>query len=228
MILTDTGTYKTKFLRDYRPNGIGTTIGLISPDFSNILGSKDITNLRIGFAANIFSKLSTDTLLTFSSPVLDDTIGRGVVDMEIPNRITTGLTLELNKNYTINLDYTFQPFQNFAFNGIKSGNLRNITKVNSGFEYKPQIDLGATFWEQIIWRAGLSYEQTQYEVNGKGINQFSVSGGLSLPLGISNTLDLALEYAIRGTTDAGLLKENIIKLGIGISFGEIWFIRQEK
>jgi hypothetical protein len=226
--LDGTGSYQTKFLRDYRPNGIGTTVGVIGPNLSNIFDSKHITNFRIGIAANIFSKLSTDTLLTYSSPILDDTIASGAVKMDIPTRITAGVNLELNKNYRFNLDYTFQPFQNYTFNGAKFANLRNITRFNSGFEYKPQIDIGATFWEQISWRAGLSYEQTQYKVNGTGINQFSVSGGLSLPLGIANSLDLAIEYSVRGTTDMNLLKENIIKLGVGISFGEIWFIRHEK
>ena len=223
-----TGTYQTKFLRDYRPNGLGTTVGLISPDFSKLINSKGINNIRLGISANIISNLSTDTLLTYSSPVINDTLGRSTVNMDIPTRITTGLSFVFNKNYRVSLDYAFQPFSDFTFNGMKYSTLRNITRINSGIEYRPNINLGATFWEQIIWRAGLSYEQTQYKVNGTGINQFSISGGLSLPLGIGNSLDLALEYSTRGTTNSNLMKENIFKLGVGISFGQIWFIRQEK
>ncbi len=226
--LDGTGNYQTKFLRDYRPNGIGTTVGIISPDFSGLINSNGIKNLRLGISANIISNLNTDTLLTYSSPVIADTLGRGSVKMDIPARITTGLSFVFNKNYRVSVDYAFQPFQDYTFNGMKYSNLRNISKVNSGIEYRPKVNLGATFWEQIIWRAGLSYEQTQYKVNGTGINQFSVSGGLSLPLGIGNSLDLALEYSTRGTTNSNLMKENIIKLGLGISFGQIWFIRQEK
>ena len=80
----------------------------------------------------------------------------------------------------------------------------------------------------IIWRAGLSFEQTQYLVNNEGINQYSISGGFSLPVSTANTLDLGLQYAIRGTTDPGLYKENILKLYFTISLGDIWFIREEK
>ncbi len=223
-----TGSYKTTYLRAYRPNGVGTTIGIISPDFSNVLNSEKISDLRIGVAANIISNLSTDTLLTASSSVLSDTIAQGVVKMHIPMRISGGLSITLNQNYLINFDYFFQPFSDYTFNSIKSSNLRDNTKFSSGFEYRPQSDLGSTFWEQIIWRAGLSYEQTQYKINDTGINQFSVSGGCSLPFGAGNSLDLALVYSMRGTTDSNLLKENIVKLGVGISFGDIWFIRQDK
>ena len=208
--LDGTGTYQTKFLRDYRPNGIGTTVGLISPDFSSILNSKGISNLRFGISANIITKLSTDTLLTYSSPVITDTIANGSAKMDIPTRISSGVSFVLNKYYRFNVDYVFQPFKDYAFNGNKFSSLRNITKLSSGFEYRPQIDLGSTFWEQIIWRAGLSYEQTQYKVNGTGINQFSISGGLSLPLGIGNSLDLALEYSTRGTTNSNLLKKILL------------------
>ncbi len=97
-----------------------------------------------------------------------------------------------------------------------------------GFEYTPERKLGATFWEQIIWRAGLSYEQTQYLLKMTGINQYSVSGGFSLPLTTANTLDLGSQYAMRGSTDPGLYKENIIKLYLTFSLGDIWFIREEK
>ena len=131
--LDGTGTYQTQFLRDYRPNGIGTTLGLISPDISGIFNAKGISNFRIGIAANIFSSLSTDTLLTFSSPILDDTIAIGAAKMDIPTRITTGLSLTLNQNYRFSLDYIFQPFQNYKFNGLKSPNLRNITKIKFWF-----------------------------------------------------------------------------------------------
>ena len=35
-------------------------------------------------------------------------------------------------------------------------------------------------------------------------------------------------YSRRGTKELNLLQEDIIKLGIGFSLGELWFLRQEK
>ena len=76
-------------------------------------------------------------------------------------------------------------------------------------------------------RLGLTYEQTQYNINGQGINEYSVMGGFSIPLSYENTLDVGLEYTIRGTKDFNLFQEKIIKLTAGISLGELWFIRSD-
>ncbi|HEX7358458.1 MAG TPA: hypothetical protein VF270_12175, partial [Ignavibacteriaceae bacterium] len=60
------------------------------------------------------------------------------------------------------------------------------------------------------------------------INQFSTYAGLSYPLGVENTLDLAVEYSKRGTTENNLLSENSFKIFLGVSFGELWFLRFDK
>ena len=79
-----------------------------------------------------------------------------------------------------------------------------------------------------MWRAGLSYGVTQYVFNGNDISQYSIFAGLSFPVGIGNTLDLGLEYSLRGTTDSGLIKENFYRINLGFSFGDLWFQRVEK
>jgi hypothetical protein len=91
-----------------------------------------------------------------------------------------------------------------------------------------QKNLGMTNWELTIWRFGLSYEQTQYKFYGQGINQYSIFGGLSYPLGIENTIDIAIQYLNRGTTDNNLLNENSVRIYLGLSFGELWFLRYDK
>jgi hypothetical protein len=141
--------------------------------------------------------------------------------------LNLGTNLVLNNEYLLSLDYSYQPWSEYKFAGSNQPGLRDAYKISSGFEYRPDRQLGATFWEQIIWRAGVSFEQTQYEINNEGINQYSVSGGFSIPVGFENTLDIGLQYALRGTTKSNLFKENIIRLNFGISLGEVWFIRPE-
>jgi hypothetical protein len=217
-----------KYNNEYRPKGIGTTLGLISPALDSLLGLSDISNFRIGLTYNFISKLRTDTVLTSNTTLGTDTVSNGIVNMKVPGRLTAGLSFVLNNKYLLSFDYAFQAWKNYSFNGISPQNLRNSSVVGLGFEYKPETKLGASFWEQIIWRAGLSYEQTQYLINDEGINQYSVSGGFSLPISQANTLDLGLRYAMRGTSDPGLFKENTIKLYLTFSLGDIWFIREEK
>ena len=45
---------------------------------------------------------------------------------------------------------------------------------------------------------------------------------------MGNTIDIGLQYSIRGQVDNSLVKENNFKLAVGISLGDIWFLRDEK
>ena len=213
------------FTTKYRPRGFGSTVGIITPDLSNLFNFESVSNLRLGIALSFGTTLLTDTSLIISSSTVNDTLKNSSIKMALPYRIAGGLSFVLNKKYLFSLDYLYQPWSNYSLNGVTSSYLRDSYKISAGFEYRPEKELGQSFWEQVMLRLGLTYEQTQYNINGQGINEYSVMGGISLPLSYENTLDLGLEYTIRGTKDHNLLQEKIIKLTAGISLGELWFIR---
>ncbi|MDO8549125.1 MAG: hypothetical protein Q7S39_03095 [Ignavibacteria bacterium] len=210
----------------FNPKGVGGTFGFISPDFSSLIDTNSISEFRFGASVSYLGSLDLDTLLISRSSTGIDTINSGRGEMEVPLRFTVGANVIFNKNYLISLDYAFQPWSEFRINNVEQPGLRNAQKFSLGFEYHPLNEPGITFWEQIIWRSGLSFEETQYMINNEGINQYSVSGGFSLPISFGNTLDLGVQYSMRGTNNSNLIKENIIRLNVGISFGELWFIRQ--
>ncbi len=218
----------TNYLKTYRPNGLGTTVGLITPDIAPLFNSKFVEDIRLGFSASYISDLSTDTIATSNNVIALDTLGTGTVMMKIPLRVSGGISFVLNKKYLVTLDYLDQPWQNYSFDNVKSSYLRNAYKVSAGFEYRPLHDIGSTFWQNVIWRGGLSYEQTQYNINNTGIYQYSVSGGFSLPLSFENTLDVGLQYSTRGTTANSLVKENSFRFDVGLSLGELWFVSGER
>jgi hypothetical protein len=212
----------------YGPTGFGTTLGLISPNLSGLLNSESITDIRLSLSANIISKLNVDTSLTTRSSSIVDSIGLGETDMEVPFRLNGGLGVTFSNKYIFAVDYFFQPWSEFKLDGKKQKNLKNAHRISLGFEYRPQKQIGASYWEQIMLRAGLSIEQSQYTFNGNDINQYSAFAGFSLPLSPENTFDFAFEYSIRGTTENNLLKENFYRFNFGISFGDVWFLRYEK
>ena len=76
----------------------------------------------------------------------------------------------------------YQPMSNFRFNNTEDIHLRDANKFSAAFEYKAKKNMGMTIWEQIVWRFGLSYGQTQYIFNGQGINSYSTFGGFSIHL----------------------------------------------
>lgn len=216
------------FARDYSYHGVGFTIGLISNNLAGIFGSELIKDLRLGFIYSSPSKLNTDTTVTSTTLIGDIESSSGSYKTELPSRIGVGFSLMLNGGYSITADYLYQPFSNFMVNGKNLSVLRDLSKISLGVEYRNPDVRSYSFWEQVMLRGGLSYESTQYEFNGKGIDQISLYTGFSMPLGFDNTLDLGFQFGRRGTKEGNLLSENFYKFSITLSIGELWFIRTER
>lgn len=226
-IFNTSGVFDSEYKKVISSRGIGTNLGIISSDLSQIFKSDNLTDFRIGAALNLISTLTADTILTGITALNTDTLGSGTVDMKLPITASFGASMLLNGKLLIHANYLYQPWSKYELNRLSSSNLRDAMKVSAGFEYRLAKET-ASFWEQIFWRAGLSYEQTKYTFNGEGINEYSVSAGFSFPISTENTLDFGAEYSMRGTSDFNLFKENILKLTFGVSLGEMWFIRQDK
>ena len=224
----NTSYFPSEYELNYAPKGLGTTIGLITPDLSGLLDSSLISNLRLGLSTNIVGKLNTDTSFVSTSSSLVDTISTGKTKMEVPLRLNLGLHITFVNVYNIAVDYFYQPWTEFKLSEINQSNLSDVHRISLGFEYRPQRVPGVSFWEQIMFRAGLSYEMSQYNFNGNELKQYSVFGGFALPLSPENTVDLGFEYSVRGTKEDNLLEENFLRINFGVSFGDIWFIRYDK
>ena len=106
--------------------------------------------------------------------------------------------------------------------------MQNAYKISAGFEYRPLQDNNAGFTKNIIWRAGLSYEQTPFILDYTSIYQYSISGGVSLPLSYQNTVDIGLQYSTRGKSTLDLVKENSFRVDFSLSLGQLWFSRSER
>jgi hypothetical protein len=162
------------------------------------------------------------------SKTVIDSLYYGKTQMVVPTRLNAGVHITFNNVYNFALDYFYQAWTNFKLSGVNQLNLSDVNKFSLGFEYRPARGLSMNFLEQIMLRAGVSYEMSQYEFNGYELHQISVSGGFSLPISPENTFDVGLEYAVRGSKENDLLQENFFRIDLGISFGDIWFTRYEK
>jgi len=220
-------TANSSFISEYRVKGLGGTFGLISQNLiENLFKSEKIQDFRLGAAVSFISKMSADTSFTKIGSYVNDTLSQGITSMNIPLKVTFGASARLNPRTQIYADYLFQNWADYSVSENRDINLQNLSKVSLGIEYKNSAQ-AYTLSDLIIWRGGVSYGTTPYKINGTSIKEFSVSAGVSLPFSRENYLDLSLQYISRGSTEAGLLKENILKLGASLSLGELWFVRQD-
>ena len=216
------------YQRKYSYHGIGTTLGIISSDFSNLFGMESIKDLRLGLVLTYLPKLHTDTTLLSTSVIGSNSIENGITETKIPIKVGFGVSFIYDEDYLFLIDYLYQPWKNYEYNNANSRYLRDLQKVSVGFEYENSNPRFDSFWEQIKYRCGLSYEETQYRINGVGIDQYSAFAGITLPVTNMNSIDIGLQYSIRGQTKLNLEKDNYFGASVSISLGELWFIRQER
>ncbi len=210
-------------------HGMGATFGLVSADLSKYLGIEKLSNLHVGVSYNYVSDITNSkSLILENTLVTDIKRSRGEGKTTLPSKLSLGSSFTWDKNYVILFDYIYQPWSELKENGVSFQNVRDLQRIGLGLEYKNTgRRLGRNIWEEIVLRVGASYEESQYEFNGEGINQYSINAGFSFPISVANTIDIGFEYGKRGDNSKNI-SENIFKSTVSISFGELWFIRTER
>ncbi|MFH1197341.1 MAG: hypothetical protein V1720_16705 [bacterium] len=216
------------FSKSKNYGGMGGTFGLISSDLSTLFGWDKLTDFRIGSSLSFTGKFDTDTSEVSETVLGSSTFSSGVAQTEIPYKLSLGTSFFFDKDFLVTIDYTMQPWSEFKYQNVSSNQLRDFTRVSAGVEYKNKNERLNTFWEQVALRGGFSYEQTQYLINGKGIDQMALHLGCSLPMSQTSTIDIGFMAGIRGTKENDLLKETFIKTMVSINFGDLWFVRPDR
>ncbi|MFA7288447.1 MAG: hypothetical protein WC055_06160 [Melioribacteraceae bacterium] len=216
------------FRKDYSYEGIGGTFGLLSSDLSHIFGTEVISDFRLGAVFGTGAHLRTDTVSNTNSQLGLVAGAEGTTYTDLPIKYGLGLSFKINKDYSILFDYLQENWSDYKYNDKTVLQLRNSTSFSTGFEYKMHNPSSGSFWEQAMYRGGLSYESTNLELNGESINQFSLFAGASLPLGLDSFIDFGFQYGMRGTTNNKLLNENFLRFSVSLTLGELWFLRQDR
>ncbi len=217
-------SYETK----YKYSGLGATFSLITGNILDLFRDGD-AKLRLSALVNITSDLVTDTSLVTNTTLGELIPNKGETTTILPTKYTAGASFAWNRKYLLLFDYLYQPWSKYQFNNKYDPNLKDLTKYSLGFQYKDKtIGMHASTYEQMSFRAGISYEETQYTFNGININSVAVHGGVTIPFGDINLIDISIAVGTRGTTDYNLVKEKFITGALTLTLGELWFVRQER
>lgn len=154
--------------------------------------------------------------------------------IEYPSSLTVGFVYEKGANpkrgsWLFGMDFTQQNWDQFRFYGQQQ-NLRNKWEVHLGGELRPQPK--RSYFSNVVYRGGLYFGPDYIAVPNK-LPQFGASFGMGLPLvgtgsarGQVTAINIALEYGKRGN-DKNVLRENLFRLSIGFSLGDIWFVKRK-
>ncbi len=150
-------------------------------------------------------------------------------DLSLPAQLTLGAGLGASNKWFLGAEYS--NIQAEDFNSVTPNqdvSYQNASQYRLGGFYVPQYNSLTSYFNRIVYRAGIRFEETGLQINEEAINEFGISFGIGLPAGNNfSNANLGIEYGQRGTTNSGLIKENFLKLSISLSLNDKWFIQRK-
>lgn len=193
-------------------------------------------SLTFGAVYSLGHDLKADaTLTTTTSGATNKSVIAG--GFRLPHTFGGGLAYRYDDRLTIGADYTYQQWSAATFFD-QAGN--DDTHISTGTD-RSRITLGAelapnqiskNLLKMMSYRAGVHYAQPYTKVNGlEGCDEYGVSAGVSIPFYNNNnsyshgTLHVSGEFVHLRPRSAGLITENYLRINIGITFNESWFMK---
>jgi hypothetical protein len=104
--------------------------------------------------------------------------------------------------------------------------MQNSYKISFGGELIPDISSIDSYFKRMQYRIGGSYQLYPFTINNQQISGYSLNFGASFPVFNFSSLNLAVEYGERGTTQNELIRESYFQIHIGATFNDRWFVRR--
>jgi hypothetical protein len=155
-----------------------------------------------------------------------------------PLRSNIGVGLGKQNRWFVGADLSFQEaleLEGAVLNSYNKINYEKYTKFAVGGYFIPDYNSITSYWNRVVYRAGIRMEQSGLQVDPSGlgtnfttIKDFGISFGVGLPMkNAISSLNLGVELGKRGKATGGLVQENYINFRLSLSLGDKWFKKLE-
>lgn len=219
---------------DKESRGVNITLGGMFTGFGTWV--EGLRPLSVGFALTTQSYLKHDLSKRVLFQTEADTFGSSEAQLKIPVAIGVGIGYQLADRWIFAADYYTQAWNNATYAGQPLLNIRGNSRFGIGAEKLPLKDTDK-WLDKLTYRLGFSYNQTYYTIFGEPINEWAATAGFTMPVAGETRMTIGVEYAQRGTKAqvtlpnaslTNLVRDNIIRVSLSLSIGELWFVRYEE
>lgn len=163
-----------------------------------------------------------------TTPLTRDTLFQSRGALEIPGSLTLGISFFRKDRWIIGTEFNVQNWSTFQSIDDDDEGLSNSWRGAIGGELTPDL-ASDKFLKRLSYRAGFSYENYPFVVNGNQVKDFGINFGFSVPTGNSKNsrLDFAFKAGKRGNKKENILEESYFKVYFGITFNDQWFIKRK-
>jgi long-subunit fatty acid transport protein len=145
----------------------------------------------------------------------------------LPATFAAGIALKHNKRTTFAFDYSYEDWSSLS---IRQHGWEMISsqRLSGGVEFSKQQYVGKELVERRYFQIGAFYNSASLRVRGQPINEYGVTAGMGGAVNGSLLYSLSVEAGTRGTSQAGLIKENFLQVTLGFTFRDFLFSKGRK
>jgi hypothetical protein len=209
--------------------GLGNRFGVYA-QYGKLFNQDDI--IALGVSTSLPVNLNATRDLTSTISTIDVTIrpesDYGDGNMRLPLEVVAGISYYPNRLVHISSEVLMQnwsDFQNFA--GQSEEFYTDRVKFGLGFEYAAFRRTESTLFTRFNYRAGISLDSGNLSLNNQQIETVLFSFGLGIPSpAAGSSVDVGLDFGIRGTTSHELVRERIFALKVSFNLSELMFLQR--
>ena len=145
-----------------------------------------------------------------------------------PRNITGAIAYGKRSVWQTSIEYSFNKAQYFTgetlVNNTRAVVYNDYSRISFGGYYIPKFNSLTNYFQRVVYRYGVKYENTGMEFSGVPLTDLGMSFGVGLPLGKGLThLNLGLEAGVRGEVSDALVQEKYLNVRMSMSLGDKWF-----
>ncbi|TVQ15564.1 MAG: hypothetical protein EA364_01905 [Balneolaceae bacterium] len=156
----------------------------------------------------------------------EDYYGKGKT--VLPVEMNTGLTYYANPYLLFASEILYQNWgEHKNFEGNTEDFLKDRTKYSFGIQYDARRRGESGFINNFVYRIGVSYDDGHLSLNNTSIETIMISAGISIPSAFfGSSIDLGVDYGVRGTRSNDLVQEKIFGLRASFNLSELMFLQR--
>lgn len=219
-----------------RLSGLSGTLGA-HLSFTDVLSEEDAVS--VGAAVELPTTVDGRRVRTLDEDLARDTLSNVKGDASFPWRSRLGVAYQPDERWSIVLDGTYEPWSTFRTSFDEGGDgqfgrqfpvggdgtLTDRWRLSAGAEHIPGGDGDLSgFFSRTGYRLGAYTEQLYVQPDGKNVQEYAATGGLSLPTSLPGTrIDINLRAGVREPRGGSFVRDVFYGASVHVNFGERWF-----
>ncbi len=233
--------YNTRRFRNTRVNDITGDFGIQTAFNIDSIGKRELrqkVKIGMGYYIALPSMIDvryTNVIYNYSLNGFGDEIAKDTVlylnnkksSIKLPLEQGIGFNIKKGEKLSVAADLAYTNWQQFRYlDNINE--LKNSYRVSIGLNYVPNKFAAGNgaYIKRVQYRIGASYSNGFLDLKNTAINNYMVTVGLGLPVGIYrqfSVVNLTAQFGQMGSTNNGLIQEKYIRLIAGFTFNDVWF-----